>query len=123
MAAGALLTDYVLTVAVSIAAGVAALTSIFPGLFDMGGPVGVGFVVVLWIGNLRGIRESANVFAIPTYVYLVAIYALLAFGLWLYVGDSLPTYHPPAGLGSREEGARRWASSSSFARLPPDRWR
>ncbi len=65
------MTDYVLTVAVSIAAGVAALTSIFPGLFDYRVLLGVGFVAVLWIGNLRGIRESANVFALPIFVYLV----------------------------------------------------
>ena len=95
VAAAALLTDYVLTVAVSIAAGVAALTSILPGLFDLRVLVGVGFIVVLWLGNLRGIRESANVFAIPTYVYLVAIYGLLAFGLWEVVSGTLPQYTPP----------------------------
>src|SRR5207244_5999576 len=69
-AAAALLTDYVLTVAVSIAAGVAALTSILPQLFDMRVALGVAFVVLLAIGNLRGIRESATIFALPTYVYL-----------------------------------------------------
>ncbi|HYU81849.1 MAG TPA: amino acid permease, partial [Candidatus Polarisedimenticolia bacterium] len=81
-AAAALLTDYVLTVAVSIAAGVAALTSIFPQLFDVRVTLGVAFVVVLAIGNLRGIRESATIFALPTYVYLVAIFGLLAYGLF-----------------------------------------
>jgi amino acid transporter len=95
IAAAALLTDYVLTVAVSIAAGVAALTSIYPGLFDQRVAIGLGFVAVLWIGNLRGIRESANLFAIPTYVYLVAIYGLLAFGLWHAANGSLPHYTPP----------------------------
>ena len=95
VAAAAMLTDYVLTVAVSIAAGVAALTSIFPALFEQRVLLGVGFVVVLWLGNLRGIRESANVFAIPTYVYLVAMYGLLAFGIWQAVSGSLPEYSPP----------------------------
>jgi amino acid transporter len=96
IAAAALLTDYVLTVAVSIAAGVAALTSIFPALFpDWVVPLGVGFIVVLWLGNLRGIRESANFFAIPTYVYLLAIYGLLAFGLWQFATGTLPQYTPP----------------------------
>src|SRR5438552_17068143 len=80
-AAGALLVDYVLTVSVSIAAGVAALTSVFPGLFDYRVVVGVGFVVLLKLGNLRGIRESGTIFTAPTYVYLVAIYGLLAYGL------------------------------------------
>ena len=95
VAAAALLTDYVLTVAVSIAAGVAALTSIFPSLFDWRVAIGVGFVALLWAGNLRGIRESANIFAIPTYVYLLAIYGMLLFGLWRAFSGTLPTYSPP----------------------------
>jgi amino acid transporter len=96
-AAAALLTDYVLTVAVSVAAGVAALTSIFPFLFEQRVLVGVAFIALLWIGNLRGLRESANLFAIPTYIYLVAIFGLLGYGLWLAVTGSLPTYHAPPG--------------------------
>jgi amino acid transporter len=96
VAAAALLTDYVLTVAVSIAAGVAALTSIFPQLFDQRVLLGVLFVGMLWLGNLRGIRESANVFAVPTYVYLVAMYGLLLIGLWQFASGSLPEYTAPA---------------------------
>jgi amino acid transporter len=96
IAAGALLTDYVLTVAVSIAAGVAALTSIFPALFDIRVAIGVAFVGMLWLGNLRGIRESATLFAIPTYVYLLAIYGLIGFGLWRVATGTLPPYHAPA---------------------------
>jgi amino acid transporter len=95
MAAAALLTDYVLTVAVSVAAGVAALTSIFPALYDVRVIVGLAFVGLLWVGNLRGIRESANVFAIPTFVYLGAIYVLLAIGLGQFLTGTLATYHPP----------------------------
>ncbi len=95
MAAGALLTDYVLTVAVSVAAGVAALTSIFPGLHDQRVLVGVGFIALLWIGNLRGLQESSNIFAVPTYIYLVAIFGLLAYGGWLAVSGSLPPYSAP----------------------------
>src|SRR5579872_2726802 len=72
IAAGALLTDYILTVAVSIAAGVAALTSIIEPLSDWKVGLGVAFVLLLGLGNLRGIRESATIFATPTYVYLVA---------------------------------------------------
>jgi amino acid transporter len=96
VAAAALLTDYVLTVAVSVAAGVAALTSVFPQLFDQRVLIGVAFVAALWIGNIRGIRESANIFAIPTYIYLFAIYGLLGLGLWEAVTGTLPTYTPPA---------------------------
>jgi amino acid transporter len=102
VAAGALLTDYVLTVAVSIAAGVAALTSIFPGLFDLRVMLGVAFVALLWIGNARGIRESATIFAIPTYIYLIAIYGLLAFGIWRAFAGTLPAYHPPAAWAAQE---------------------
>ena len=97
VAAAALLTDYVLTVAVSVAAGVAALTSIFPGLFDWRVLIGIGCIGVLWLGNLRGIRESATLFAIPTYIYLVAIYGLLAVGLWHVATGTMPAYHAPPG--------------------------
>ena len=96
VAAGALLTDYVLTVSVSIAAGVAALTSIFPAAYDWRVGLGVAFVAILCIGNLRGIRESATLFALPTYVYLVAIFGLLAYGLFLWAGGALPRYEAPA---------------------------
>jgi amino acid transporter len=103
-AAGALLTDYVLTVSVSIAAGVAALTSIFPDLFDYRVALGVGFVVLLTLGNLRGIRESGTIFSAPTYVYLFAIYGLLAFGLFRFATGTLPLYEPPAGWLQAERG-------------------
>jgi amino acid transporter len=94
-AAGALLVDYVLTVSVSIAAGVAALTSVFPDLFDYRVALGVAFVVLLTLGNLRGIRESGTIFTAPTYVYLVAIYGLLAYGLFRFATGTLPAYQPP----------------------------
>src|SRR5438874_659193 len=94
-AAAALLTDYVLTVSVSVAAGVAALTSIFPGLFDHRVGIGAGFIVLLCIGNLRGIRESGSIFAAPTFVYLAAIFGVLGYGLFLFVGGALPIYAAP----------------------------
>ncbi|MBI4492953.1 MAG: APC family permease [Chloroflexi bacterium] len=103
-AAGALLTDYILTVSVSIAAGVAALTSIAPELFDYRVALGVAFVVLLCLGNLRGIRESATIFAAPTYVYLVAIFGLLAFGLFRLATGTLPPYEAPAEW-SQAQGA------------------
>ena len=66
VAAAALLTDYVLTVAVSVAAGVAALTSIFPGSVRRAGRSSRWRASpALWLGNLRGIRESATIFAVP----------------------------------------------------------
>ncbi len=95
VAAAALLTDYVLTVAVSITAGVAALTSIFPALFELRVAVGVACILLLCLGNLRGIRESGTIFAGPTYVYLFSILGLLAYGLWLYATGNLPQYTAP----------------------------
>ena len=73
IAAGALLTDYVLTVSVSVAAGVAAVTSAFPGL--IGGaqvPVAALLIAAVTLVNLRGVRDSATIFAVPTYVFLAA---------------------------------------------------
>jgi amino acid transporter len=103
-AAGALLTDYVLTVSVSIAAGVEALTSIFPEWYDYRVALGVGFTLLLMVGNLRGIRESGTIFSAPTYVYLVAIYGLLAYGLFRFATGTLPEYTPPAEWSQSETG-------------------
>ncbi|HEV3505422.1 MAG TPA: amino acid permease, partial [Actinomycetes bacterium] len=68
--AAALLVDYVLTVAVSVSAGTAALSSAVPGLEDLRVEISVAFVLLLMWGNLRGIRESGKIFAVPTYVYI-----------------------------------------------------
>ncbi|MDE3112788.1 MAG: APC family permease [Chloroflexota bacterium] len=95
VAAGALMTDYVLTVSVSIAAGDEALTSIFPQLYPYRVALGIGFVLLLMIGNLRGIRESGTIFALPTYAYLVAIFGMLAFGLFRMATGTLPAYSAP----------------------------
>lgn len=94
-AASAILTDYVLTVAVSTAAGVAALTSVFPELFDYRVVLCVVLVVLLAMINLRGIRESGLIFSAPTYIYLVAIFGLLAFGFMRYLTGTMPDYTPP----------------------------
>jgi amino acid transporter len=77
VAATALLIDYVLTVAVSVVAGVAAITSAVPALADHAVSLSLGFVVVLTAANLRGVKESGRAFAIPTYGFVVAIYAML----------------------------------------------
>jgi amino acid transporter len=95
-AAAAILTDYVLTVAVSIAAGVAALTSIFPELFEQRVLICVVLVTILAMVNLRGIRESGLVFSLPTYAYLVAIFGLLAVGLFRFATGTMPDYSAPA---------------------------
>jgi amino acid transporter len=89
LAAAALLTDYVLTVSVSVAAGVAAITSAFPGpLADFRVAIASVFIVAIMLVNLRGIRESGTIFALPTYVFLVTTMALVGIGLArMLVGD------------------------------------
>jgi len=86
IAAGALLIDYVLTVAVSVAAGVAAITSAFPVLYDYRVYLGVLFIAGIATVNLRGLRESGALFAVPTYLFVVSFAAMLAYGLvrWLF---------------------------------------
>ena len=80
VAAAALLLDYVLTVSVSIAAGVAALTSAFPDWHDSRVALSLGFLALLTVGNLRGVRESGRIFAAPTYLFLGGMAALLVVG-------------------------------------------
>jgi len=94
-AASAILTDYVLTVAVSISAGVAALTSVFPELFDHRVLIGASLVVVLAMVNLRGIRETGLAFSTPTYIYLVSVFGLLAIGLFRFATGTMPDYQAP----------------------------
>ncbi len=77
VAATSLLIDYVLTVAVSVVAGVAAITSAVPELAPHAVALSIGFVVLLTSVNLRGVRESGRAFAIPTYGFVLAIYAML----------------------------------------------
>jgi amino acid transporter len=82
VAGASLLLDYVMTVAVSIAAGVAALVSAFPQWSEHRVALGLAFVAVIALGNLRGIRESGNIFAVPTYFFLVCILVLIVVGAW-----------------------------------------
>src|SRR4051795_10672500 len=90
VAASALLIDYVLTVAVSVVAGVAAITSAAPSLQPHAVALSLAFVAVLTVANLRGVKESGRAFAIPTYGFVLAIYLLLVVGFGkLVLGDGL----------------------------------
>jgi amino acid transporter len=82
VAAAALLIDYVLTVAVSIAAGVAAITSAFPQWHVNRVEMTLGFVLILMLGNLRGIRESGRIFSVPTYFFVLSLLSLIGVGAW-----------------------------------------
>src|SRR5207253_1167608 len=79
--AAALLTDYVLTVAVSIAAGIFAVTSIAPSLETHKVLLSLGCLVVIVFVNLRGVRESGLAFALPTYAFVAGMFALVGVGL------------------------------------------
>ena len=94
VAAASLLIDYVLTVAVSIAAGVAAITSAFPQWHVNSVELTLAFVVVLMLGNLRGIRESGRIFAAPTYFFVVSILVLVAVGTWRVVTGTVSPVTP-----------------------------
>lgn len=96
VAAAGLLTDYILTVAVSVASGVAAITSALPSLAPATIPMGVGVIAVLLVGNLRGIRQAGTLFAAPTYLFIFAVFALVAVGLFQAAGRGFhPTPTPP----------------------------
>jgi amino acid transporter len=81
VAAAALLTDYVLTVAVSVSSGVQALYSLFPPLLPVAVPLIVFFILLVMSINLRGIRESGSIFAAPTYLFLATTLALIGIGI------------------------------------------
>ncbi len=95
IAAASLLTDYILTVSVSIASGVAALGSWEPFFYDHRVLVSVALIALMTIGNLRGVRESGTIFAIPTYVYVLSMFGLLAYGALRALTGTLPHYSPP----------------------------
>jgi len=81
IAAAALLIDYILTVSVSVAAGVAAITSAAPELFPHRVTISLAAVALIALINLRGVRESGTIFSIPTYFFVVMMFVLLGLGL------------------------------------------
>jgi len=98
-AGAALLFGYVVTVAVSIAAGVAALTSAVPELRDHRVTLGLGFILLVTMLNLRGIRESGSIFSVPTYLFLAGILIMIVLGLIRAGGNGFVAQTPvmPAG--------------------------
>jgi len=121
LAGAALLTDYVLTVAVSVAAGVFALTSAAPSLASHQLALALACVVILTVGNLRGVRESGLLFAFPTYGFIVMLYLTLGIGVTKCAVASCPVadvHHPlVAGTGTITIFALLKAFSSGAAAL------
>ncbi len=100
-AAAALLTSYVLTVSVSIAAAVAAIESALPEVDAYSIWIGVALVALVTLLNLRGIRESGQIFSIPTYLFIAGIFAMLIVGMARAAADGFERHPPPpeaAGL-------------------------
>jgi len=96
-AGAALLTDYILTVAVSVSSGVAQITSAFPALFSHRVHLSVGLVFLVMLVNLRGVRESGAIFAAPTYFFLGTMSLTVGFGLFRYLAGGLGSVvNPPA---------------------------
>jgi amino acid transporter len=89
VAGAALLTDYILTVAVSISAGVEQITSAFQGLIPYRVEIAVGVIVVMTIVNLRGVKESGRIFAVPTYFFLSMMFLTLGIGFARYFAGTL----------------------------------
>ncbi|MEE8256685.1 MAG: APC family permease [Acidobacteriota bacterium] len=102
-AGAALLFDYVLTVAVSVTAGIAAITSAVPGLHEHRLGLVLLAIFLILLTNLRGVRESANVFAFPVYAFITMAFALVFIGLIRYFTGNLET--PPAAPASPELGS------------------
>ena len=94
-AAAALLTDYILTVAVSISSGVAQVTSAVPSLYPWRVELALVLVALITIINLRGVRESGTIFAVPTYFFVVAMLGMLALGFWQQSTGALGTVPNP----------------------------
>ena len=99
-----LLTDYVLTVAVSTAAGTAALASFFAPLAPYAVPISVFFTFMIAFGNLKGVKESGKVFAVPTYFFVGIMFVLLGVGAWKVANGELVQKSIEGVKGSVEIG-------------------
>jgi amino acid transporter len=97
-AGAALLTDYILTVAVSVSSGIAQIVSAYPDLFPYRVYLAVGAVFLIMLVNLRGVKESGATFAIPTYFFLIVMAVTVSIGLFRYFNGSLGTVVDPPQL-------------------------
>ncbi len=98
VAGAALLTDYILTVAVSVSSGVAQIVSAYPPLFNYRVVISVGCVLFVMLMNLRGVKESGATFAFPTYFFVVLMYLTVGAGLFRYFTGVLGAVENPPGM-------------------------
>ncbi len=97
-AGASLLTDYVLTVAVSVSAGVAQIVSAIPEILPYRVWLSIGLILFVMVINLRGVKESGAFFAVPSYYFIVMMYLMVGVGLFRYVSGSLGTVVDPPPL-------------------------
>jgi len=102
MAAAALLTDYILTVSVSVSSGVAQIISAYPKLFDYRVEIGITFVILVMLMNLRGVKESGSAFAVPTYFFVVMMFITVGIGMFRYLTGTLGTVINPLEVETLE---------------------
>ncbi len=95
VAATPLLISYVLTVAVSISAGVAAITSAWPWLEEYRVEIALALIALVTIANLRGVKESGTIFAAPTYAFIIGMFVLIGTGIYNIVTGQVVTAQPP----------------------------
>jgi amino acid transporter len=110
VAGAALLSDYILTVSVSVSSGAAQLASAFPALYEYRVPLAVGLVAFVMFINLRGVKESGRIFAVPTYCFLAMMFVTLGVGFFRYALGRLGQVVDPPSL----ETPRELASLSVF---------
>jgi amino acid transporter len=120
IAAAALLVDYLMTVVVSVVAGVVAIISAVPSLSSARVELSVGFVVLITLANLRGVKEAGTFFAIPTYGFILSIVATMMLGFAKCVSgcpvSSLPAgIHPEAGLATAVQAIALFAILRAFS--------
>ncbi|MFN8233060.1 MAG: APC family permease [Actinomycetota bacterium] len=117
IAASALLVDYVMTVVVSTVAGVVAITSAVPSLGPHKVILSIGFVLLITLANLRGVKESGTLFAVPTYGFIVAVVVMVAVGLWECMGGCpvAAEVEPIPGLAATGGAVGLWIVLRAFS--------
>jgi len=115
VAAAALTTDYVLTVAVSTTAGVAAITSAFPALYPHRIVIALASITLITIANLRGVRESGTIFAIPSYLFIITFLSMIATGVYRWFSLGMPPALEPQHVPPAIHGLTLFLALRAFS--------
>jgi amino acid transporter len=109
-AAASILIDYTMTVAVSVSAGIDAVNSLFPSLLPYKVDICLAIIVLVTLANLRGVREAGNIFAVPTYLFIIGILAMVGIGLVrIFFGGGIAYVPPPGTLPVGQESLTGFA--------------